>query len=151
MGYKGFGLIMFILVVFTIIEPTLVFVESFVEPCKKSFLTQNTLFSATRDCIIRKKEVDVDSTKFIRIYNPETNTFSKRIKDPLVASESHNVRIYDPKTKTFSNKINDPLGLFDSTSSKKLGESFVWESDKDPLGLLDSTPSKKLDSSYVWK
>ena len=41
--------------VFAMIEPTINFVGSFSEPCKASFYNSNTLFEATRGCILRGK------------------------------------------------------------------------------------------------
>jgi len=47
----GLGILAF----FSAIKPTINFVGSFSEPCKTSFYNSNTLFEATKGCVLRGK------------------------------------------------------------------------------------------------
>jgi hypothetical protein len=51
---KAFWFVLLALFVVGIAKPTFNFVGSFSNPCKQSFYNSDTLFEASRDCLLRK-------------------------------------------------------------------------------------------------
>jgi len=53
-GIAQFLFAVFFLTAVALVKPTISFVGSFATPCKQSFYNSDTLFEASRDCILRK-------------------------------------------------------------------------------------------------